>query len=328
MTVIAPSAPPRIRLAVRCRAVVDSPAFGAGVLALILCNAVLLGAETYHGFADTHRELLAGAENLFLSLFAVELAVRAVACADRPKAFLRDPWNLFDLAVLLAAFLPLIRENTSVLRLLRLSRVLRTARFLPQLRVLLIAVGRAVPGTLSFLCVGALVVYLYAMVGWMCFAGTDPVHFGSVGRACLTLFLLTTMDGFADAVRAGLELSRLTLLYYASYVLLASFVLVNVLIGVVLGSLEEAREQERQARLELRRQSRPEPAGPTSAELRARLAEARRALDEVEAALARTPHPARSERSDRGDAPDVPDRSAGPGAAVPAGFRAVSGPPA
>ncbi len=43
-----------------------------------------------------------------------------------------------------------------------------------------------------------------------------------------------TLDGITDAVHAGLEVSRWSLLYYASYVLLASFVLVNVLIGVVL----------------------------------------------------------------------------------------------
>ncbi|MFD0718276.1 ion transporter [Streptomyces globosus] len=286
MTAIASSAPVRIRLAARCRTAVDSRAFGIGVLALILCNAVLLGAETYSGFAAAHRPLLSGAENAFLALFALELAVRAAACADRPKAFLHDPWNLFDLAVLLAACLPFVRENTSLLRLLRLTRVLRTARFLPQLRVLFLAVARAVPGTLSFLCMGALIVYVYAMVGWLCFSATDPARFGSVGRACLTLFLLTTMDGFGDAVRSGLELSRFTLVYYASYVLLASFVLVNVLIGVVLGSLEEAREEERQARLDQGRRNRPDE-GPAAqaAELRARLAEARQALDALEGAL-------------------------------------------
>ncbi len=75
--------------------------------------------------------------------------------------------DLFDLAVVLSTFLPVVRENTTVLRLLRLARVLRTARFLPQLRIVLFAVARSLPGTVSFLLVGALLMYLYAMVGWV-----------------------------------------------------------------------------------------------------------------------------------------------------------------
>lgn len=155
--------------------------------------------------------------------------------------------------------------------------MLRTARFLPHLRILLIAVGRSLPGTASFLFVGALVLYVYAMIGWVCFARSDPGHYGSVGRAMLTLFLLTTLDGLTDAVRAGLQISRLSIIYYASYALLASFVLVNVLIGVVLNSLDEAREMEDEAKRA--------PAPGAEPDVRARLATARRALDEIEASL-------------------------------------------
>lgn len=129
------------------------------------------------------------------------------------------------------AFLPAVRQNTTVLRLLRLARVLRAARFLPQLRIVLVAVGRNLPGTVSFLLVGGLLLYVYAMVGWVFFARADPEHFGSIGRAVLTLFLLMTLDGLGDAVRAGLEISRWSIFYYASYVLIASFVLVNVLMA-------------------------------------------------------------------------------------------------
>ncbi|MFJ5550886.1 ion transporter [Streptomyces sp. NPDC093225] len=289
MTVPKPAGLGRTRLAARCRTITEDPAFGAVVFAVILFNAALLGAETYSGLVTAYEPALRAAERCCLAVFALEMLVRMGAHADRPKAFFRDPWNLFDLAVVLSAFVPLIRENTTVLRLLRLARVLRTARFLPQLRVLLIAVGRSLPGTLSFLFVGALVLYVYAMVGWVCFAGPDPAHYGSIGRAALTLFLLTTLDGLGEAVHAGLEISRLSLFYYASFVLLASFVLVNVLIGVVLNSLDEARELEAEANRaeEVRRRGAAAAADPD--ELHARIAAARRTLDDLEAVLACAP---------------------------------------
>lgn len=178
----------------------------------------------------------------------------------------------------------MVRENATVLRLLRLARVLRAARFLPQLRIVLVAIARSLPGTVSFLLVGALVLYVYAMVGWVFFADADPGHYGSIGRAVLTLFLLMTLDGLGDAVRSGLEISRWSIFYHASYVLLSSFVLVNVLVGVVLTSLEEARE------LEEREAGPPaSPDDPERAVLHARIAKARQALDELEECLSGSP---------------------------------------
>ncbi|MFD3326431.1 ion transporter [Streptomyces sp. NPDC058701] len=278
----------RTKLAARCRVATEAPAFGMVVFCVILLNAALMGAETYSGLAGEYRQLLRSAEDTCLTVFTLEMLLRLGAHADRPKAFFRDPWNLFDLVVVGSAFVPLVRENTTLLRLLRLARILRSARFLPHLRILLIAVGRSLPGTASFLFVGALVLYLYAMVGWVCFAGSDPGHFGSVGRAALTLFLLTTLDGLTDAVRAGLQISRFSIIYYASYALLASFVLVNVLIGVVLNSLDEAREME----AESHRAAPPDGSSAADAGVRERIATARRALDALEADLAATPHPA------------------------------------
>ncbi|WP_328928344.1 ion transporter [Streptomyces sp. NBC_00190] len=283
MRVSMPARRGRVKLAARCRLATEAPAFGLAVFCVILLNAALMGVETYSGLAAEYRQVLGAAEDGCLVLFTLEMLLRVGAHADKPKAFFRDPWNLFDLAIVASAFVPVIRENTTLLRMLRLARVLRTARFLPHLRILLIAVGRSLPGTASFLFVGALVLYVYAMVGWVCFADSDPQHYGSVGRAALTLFLLTTLDGLTDAVRAGLQISRLSIIYYASYALLASFVLVNVLIGVVLNSLDEAREMEAEAGRVPAPAPDPDAGGP---DVKERIATARRALDEIEASLA------------------------------------------
>ncbi|MFJ3175728.1 ion transporter [Streptomyces roseus] len=281
----------RERLAARCRDVSEAPVFALCVMSVILLNAVLLGVETYSGLSVEYGTLLHSAERFCVVAFTLEMLIRLGAHADRPKAFFRDPWNVFDLLVVSSAFVPFLRENTTLLRLLRLARVLRTAKFMPQLRVLLVAVGRSLPGTVSFLFVGALILYVYAMIGWICFAGHDPAHYGSLGRAGLTLFLLMTLEGLGDAVHAGLAVSPFSIVYYASYVLLASFVLVNVLIGVVLNALEEAREMEEDAKRAEEAAAR-RPAGDTARaagegadELRLRIAAVRRALDDMEAQL-------------------------------------------
>ncbi|WP_137991155.1 ion transporter [Streptomyces vilmorinianum] len=298
----------RVRVGERCREITEARWFATAVFLLILGNAAVLGVETYAGVATRWHGELQVVEHLFLAAFATEMVLRAGVHAQRPRDFFRDPWNLFDLVVVLAAFVPAARENSTVLRLLRLARVLRAARFLPQLRIVLVAVGRSLPGTVSFLLVGALLLYVYAMVGWVFFAAHDPEHFGSIGRAVLTLFLLMTLDGLGDAVHAGLEISRWSFLYYVSYVLIASFVLVNVLIGVVINSLEEAREIEKSETEEAAFGAHAgmgaegkNAAGKDAADearLRERIAAARRALDDVESALPPLPPPRTHARVD------------------------------
>ncbi|MFI8182652.1 ion transporter [Actinacidiphila glaucinigra] len=272
-------------LAVRCRDVVESEWFGVTVFALVLANAAVLGVETYDGITARWHGSLKLVEHCFLAVFTAEVVLRACAHADRPRDFLRDPWNLFDLAVVTLAYLPFARENATVLRLLRLARVVRAARFLPQLRIIIVAVGKSLPGTLSFLLVGTMLLYVYAMTGWVFFADADPEHYGSIGRAALSLFLLITLDGIGDAVHGGLQISRWSLLYYASYVLIGSFVLVNLLIGVVISSLEEARQLEHEREREEPRRT-ADGDGEAPCDLRERIATARRALDELEEGLA------------------------------------------
>lgn len=271
----------RHTLAEHSRRVVDSTTFTAVVFCLIVGNAALLGIETYAGIVDEWRPALHAAESVFLAVFTAEILLRAASHADRPRNFFRDPWNVFDLIIVTAAFLPVVRDNVTVLRLLRLARVARAARFLPQLRIVIVAVVKSLPGTVSFLLVGGLLLYVYAMVGWMLFSDDDPEHYGSLGRAALTLFFLITLEGLGDAVRAGLEISRWTILYFASFVLLGSFLLVNLLIGVVINSLEEARALEESAR---RSEEQPAPCDP--GDLQQFIATARQALDSLETELA------------------------------------------
>ncbi|MEV3856433.1 ion transporter [Streptomyces sp. NPDC050095] len=279
----------------RARELTESRGFGVAVMSAILGNAVLLGLETYAGFAARQHVFLGRLENGFLAFFTFEVALRVVAHLDRPKEFFRNPWNLFDALVVIGAFLPVLGDNTTLLRLLRLFRVLRTARYLPQLRVIVVALGKSAPGTVSFLMVGTLMLYVYAMIGWLCFGTTDPEHYGSLGRAAVTLFILMSLDGLGDAIHAGLAISPWSLTFYASYVLLSSFILVNMLIGVVINSMEEARESEGDEGSGDRPDTRAAPpAAPGAhaahtADVRDRIGAARQALEAAERILLEVP---------------------------------------
>jgi len=57
----------------------------------------------------------------------------------------------------------------------------------------------------------------------------------------VTMFVLLTLENLPTYIAKGQELSNWTLLFYISYVLVASFLIFNLFIGIVINSMEEAR---------------------------------------------------------------------------------------
>lgn len=224
-----------------CRRIVESRWFDPLMLAVIFANAVTLGLETYDSIDDSIGDQLGLVNDVVLGVFVVELLIRLGAHGRRPADFLRSGWNVFDLLVIVASFAPGVRENATLLRLVRLLRIVRAVRLLPDLRVLTVAVGRSIPGVASLAVITLLLVYLYGMVGWLIFRDHDPENFANVGQSMVTMFVLLTLENLPTYIEKGQALSDWTLLFYVSYVLLASFLIFNLFIGIVINSMEEAR---------------------------------------------------------------------------------------
>ena len=272
-----------------CRRIVDSDAFTYFIAAVILANAVVLGLETYEEIDRDAGDTLNLLNNVFLGVFVVELVLRFASYGRRPQDFFRSGWNVFDLVVVGAAFVPGLSKNSTLLRLARLARVIRVIRLLPDVRILLVAMARSIPPMLSLAVLATLVLYVYAMVGWMLFGDEDPERWGDIGQAMLTMFVLLTLENFPDVLRDGMEIEPKSWIFFVSFALLAAFILLNVLIGVVLNSMEEAREieleQERDALKKLREEGGDEePLRDTA--LEQRVVALKVALEELERELA------------------------------------------
>jgi voltage-gated sodium channel len=231
----------RARLGSACRRVVESSWFDPLMLGVIAVNAVTLGLETYDSIDASIGSELHLANEVILGLFVVELLVRLGAHAQHPGGFFRSGWNVFDFIVIAASFVPGVRENATLLRLVRLLRIARAVRLLPDLRVLTIAVGRSIPGVASLAAITLLLVYIYGMIGWVIFHDHDPANFDDIGQSMVTMFVLLTLENLPAYIERGQDLSNWTLLFYVSYVLLASFLIFNLFIGIVINSMEQAR---------------------------------------------------------------------------------------
>ena len=279
---------------------VDSPAFTGVIVATIAVNAVVLGLQTYDGIVRRWGDTLDLVNAACLAVFIVELLVRIAAYWPRPWMFFRSGWNVFDFVVIGAAFVPGIRQNSTLLRLARLLRIVRLVRLLPDLRILLLGVWKSVPPLASIAAVTAMILFVYGMVGWILFGDELPAQWGDIGRAMLTLFVMLTLENFPVYMDAAMEVEPWAWIYFVSFILLAAFVVVNVLIGIVLNSMEEARELDR--RRALRERHGLSGASPVDPEAHAHVAQRitilRRALEDLELQLAVGDLPERSPTSD------------------------------
>lgn len=260
----------------RLARLVDSDRFAAVIATVIVLNAVVLGLETYPTVTATWGDALLVLNEACFAVFVVELVLRFASYGRHPAGFFRSGWNVFDLVIIGAVFIPGVREQAQLLRLLRLARIVRLVRYLPDARILLLTVVKSIPSLFSMVVLTILLLFVYGMIGWSLFGTALPETWGTIGRSMLTLFILLTLENFPTYLAEAEAVSSYAVVFFVSYVLLAAFVVFNLLIGIVIGSMERAREQD------------AADAPPTAdAALLTRIQVVRNELQTIEAELAR-----------------------------------------
>ena len=93
----------------------------------------------------------------------------------------------------------------------------------------------------------------------------------------LTLFVLLTLEGLPEYLEEGMKVTRLAVPFLFGYVLMASFFVLNLLIGIVVSANEQAQEH---AKLEEAREK-----GLENLNISDDLAEVIRRLSDLEAKI-------------------------------------------
>ncbi len=261
-------------LSARFERLAESDRFQNAIIVVILLNAVVLAIETFDDVMARYGDELRSINYAFTAIFIAELAIRILAYGAKPQRFFRSGWNLFDFVIIAALFMPGVRENAALLRILRLLRVARLLKSLPDVRVLLRGAARAIRPATGLGIITGLLVFLYGMIGWTLFADVDPTNWGNIGLASLTLFSILTLEGWNSLFATVFEVRPFaSILFFLSFILVGTFVVLNLLLGIMIGSLEEVREEER-----IRE-------GGDTADIEGRIKDLREALDAVEHSL-------------------------------------------
>ena len=227
-------------LRARVARLVVSGLFQRIVIGLILINAVTLGLETSKSVMEVAGDALHTLDQALLYLFTAELLLRIYAFRGR---FFTDPWGLFDLVVVAIAWVP-ASGPLAVLRALRVLRVLRLISVVPSLRRVVEAMLAALPGMGSIVLLMTLLFYVFAVMATKLFGDVMEEQFGSLGASLFTLFQLMTLDDWANIVKPAMEHQPYALVFFLPFIVVSTFVVLNLFIGVIVDSIQTLRDQE------------------------------------------------------------------------------------
>ena len=221
--------------------IVEHPLTERFILVLVVVNAITLGLETSPSIMAAYGGPLHLLDQAILAVFVAEIAMRL---AVRRLAFFRDPWSVFDFSIVAISLLP-ATGPLQVLRALRVLRVFRLITLAPSLKRVVGALVGALPGMGSIVVLLMLVLYVFAVMATHLYGAAMPEKFGSLGISLFTLFQLVTLDGWSgEIVKPAMETHPYAWIFFITFILVSSFTVFNLFIGVVVNAMQAEHDLE------------------------------------------------------------------------------------
>ncbi|MEI6894775.1 MAG: ion transporter [Colwellia sp.] len=219
----------------------NSNIFQGVVIAVILLSALLIGAKTYD-ISPKAIAILLLLDIAVTVFFAIEIFIRFLASSEK-KYFFKNGWNIFDTVIVTASLIPSGGTNVLLARLLRVFRVLRLVSIVPELRLLINALLKAIPRMGYIVLLMFVIFYIYAAIGSMFFHSINEVLWGDVSISMLTLFRIATFEDWTDVMYETMPVYPFSWIYYLSFIFLTAFIFLNMMVGTVLNVMSQEQEQ-------------------------------------------------------------------------------------
>lgn len=226
----------------RALKIVESGWFTATIIGIILLNTILVGLDTSSWIHEQFGNEIELTYDVILWIFIVEALLKMLSKYPRPWAYFRDGWNTFDFVIIVVCLIPSAGPLAMVARIARLLRVFRLISVFPQLRTLVTALINSLPGMLNVVILMSVIFYTYGIAGFHLFHEIDSTHWRDLGTSLLSLFRIVTLEDWTDIMYVALDHYWWAWIYFVSFVILATFVIINLFIGIVVTNVQEARE--------------------------------------------------------------------------------------
>ncbi|PVA07741.1 ion transporter [Thalassorhabdomicrobium marinisediminis] len=235
---------PSLSLRARTAHLLETPLIRYGIIGVILFNAIILGLETSDAVMAVAGPVIYALDTICLAIFIVEIAAKLFAYR---LSFFRSGWNLFDFIIVGVALVP-AAQSLSVLRALRILRVLRVISATPSLRRVVEGFLSALPGMGSVFMLMSLIFYIGSVMATKLFGAAFPQWFGDLGASAYSLFQIMTLESWSmGIVRPVMEVYPYAWAFFVPFILVTTFAVVNLLVGLIVNSMQDAHHEETNA---------------------------------------------------------------------------------
>lgn len=210
----------------------DNRIFQFTVVAIIILNAILIGATTYN-LDPVFLELIHFLDYGITIFFVIEILIRFIG--EKNKAnFFKSGWNIFDTFIVTISLIP-IPNNSSflVLRLLRIFRVLRLISVIPELKQIIEAILESIKRVFFVSLLLFIILYIYATMGSILFANDDPTRWGDLGIALITLFQVLTLSSWETVMLPMQSIYWWSWIYFFSFIIICGITILNLVIAIL-----------------------------------------------------------------------------------------------
>ena len=207
------------------------------IVAVIIFSALMIGLKTYD-IDPSYLQIITFVDIAITYLFLFEIIVRFIA-EGHSLSFFKKAWNVFDTLIVVVSLVPIDDSEVVLLaRLVRIFRVLRLISIIPELRILISALIKALPPMGYVLLLMFIIFYIYAAVGSLMYDQINPKLWGDIAVSMLTLFRVVTFEDWTDVMYETMEVYPLSWIYYLSFIFLNAFVFLNMMIGIVIERMQ------------------------------------------------------------------------------------------
>jgi voltage-gated sodium channel len=232
----------------KIRTMIESALFQNVIMAVIVVNAVVIGLETSAAVMTSFGPILIMLDRLAITIFVVEILLKLVVYRLQ---FFRSGWNIFDFVIVSVALLPL-GGNLAILRALRIIRAFRLISAMPKMRQVVQGLLSAIPSMGSVILLLGLIFYVASVMATKLFGGAFPQWFGSVGSSLYSLFQIMTLESWSmGIVRPIMEVYPWAWAFFVPFVLVTSFVVLNLFIAIIVNAMHEEADEEQSAQRDI-----------------------------------------------------------------------------
>ncbi len=220
---------------------VESYKFQNFIMGLIILNAITMGLETSKSFATDYHTFFELFNMLVVAIFTIEIGLRIYV---HKASFFKDSWSLFDFTIVAISLVP-ASAGFEIFRVLRVLRLFRLVTVVPQMRKIVSALLAVIPGIASIAGLLTLFFYIFAIMSTQLFGEKFPEWFGTLGESFYTLFQIMTLESWSmGIVRPIMEVYPLAWIFFIPFIFMATFIIVNLIIAIVVDAMNEMNAQE------------------------------------------------------------------------------------